>query len=129
MESTDVPNQIRRPNNEVILGCSRRRGGEEEYLKRIHFRPADAMDRRRFESWQVKLGRWWPEDSRNINFPARVVGSLQRLHFQFPAFARRSGHDYKSERASEREEGRERGGRGGNKEDLLNWLGNGARDK
>lgn len=67
------------------------------------------MDRRRrFESWQVKLGPWWHEDSRNINFPARVVSSLQRLHFQFPAFARRSGHGYKSERESEneREQGR-----------------------
>lgn len=79
------------------------------------------MDRRRFESWQVKLGPWWHEDSRNINFPARVVSSLQRLHFQFPAFARRSGHDYKSERENDRERERER------EQERFIELGNGSR--
>ena len=81
------------------------------------------MDRWSFVSWQVKLGRRWHEDSRNINFPARVVGSLQRLHFQFPAFARHSGHSYKSKQASERADERER------EQGRFIELGNGARDK
>lgn len=69
----------------------------------FHFRLAGTMDRRRFESRQVKLGRRWYENLRNIHFPARVVDSLQRLHFQFPASARYPGHGYGSKRTRERE--------------------------
>lgn len=42
MENTDVLNQIRHSNNEVILGCSRSRV-EEEYLERISL-PASRRD-------------------------------------------------------------------------------------
>lgn len=57
MESADVLNQIRRSNNEVILGYSQESGERKSIWRRFHFRLADAIDRRRFESWQVKLGR------------------------------------------------------------------------
>lgn len=107
MESTDVLNQIRRSITKSFwdaVGV----GESKSTWRGFHFRLADAMDRRRFEFWQVKLGPWWHEDSRNINFPARVVGSLQRLHFQFPAFAHRSGHDCKCERENDGERERQR---------------------
>lgn len=61
MENADALNQIRRSNNEAIPGCGNREEEEEKeeekYLERIHFRLAGTMDRRRFESRQVKLER------------------------------------------------------------------------
>lgn len=47
MENADVLNQIRRSNNEAILGDAGSRG--RKYLGGLHFRLAGATDRRRFE--------------------------------------------------------------------------------
>lgn len=108
MRNTDALNQIRRSNNEAIPGCGSREEEKEKYLERIHFRLAGTMDRQRFESRQVKLERRWHENLRNIHFPARVVDSLQRLHFQFPASARYPGHGDGSKRTIENGRERER---------------------
>lgn len=72
---------------------------------------------RRFESWQVKLGRRWHGDSRNINFPARVVGFLATFAFPISCLCA-SFWSRLQERANERV--KERKG-GGNEGDLLNW--------